>query len=92
MHEANRECIWLRSIIKYIWKLSKLSSIKDNSKLLHKDNIIYIAQNKEGYIYIYIYNVTKLSISPQTSTLIKSKRMVELVYNRFNHVIIYQIY
>jgi hypothetical protein len=36
IHEASRECIWLRSIIQHIWEKCSLSTIKDKP-----DNIIW---------------------------------------------------
>ena len=37
IHEANRECIWLRSMIQYIRELCGLSSIKGDPTILFED-------------------------------------------------------
>ena len=50
IHEASRECIWLRSMIQHIKKSCGLPSIKDNSTTLFEDNVACIAQIKGGYI------------------------------------------
>ena len=44
IHEASRECIWLRSMIQYIQESCKLPSIKDNPTTLFEDNVACIAQ------------------------------------------------
>ena len=50
IHEASRECVWLRSMIQHIQETCGLPSIKGNATKLHEDNIICIAQIKEGFI------------------------------------------
>ncbi|CAL2237733.1 unnamed protein product [Prunus armeniaca] len=50
LHEASRECIWLRSMIQHIRETSGLSSIKNSPTLLYEDNAAYIAQITNGYI------------------------------------------
>ena len=50
MHEASRECIWLRSMIQHIQESCGLPSIKDNPTTLFEDNAACIAQIKGGYI------------------------------------------
>ena len=50
IHEASRECIWLRSMIQHIQKSCRLLSIKDSPTTLFEDNAICIAQIKGGYI------------------------------------------
>ena len=49
IHEASRECIWLRSIIQHIKESCGLPSIKDSTTLF-EDNAACIAQLKGGYI------------------------------------------
>ncbi|RVW81532.1 Retrovirus-related Pol polyprotein from transposon TNT 1-94 [Vitis vinifera] len=50
IHEASRECIWLRSMIQHIRESCGLSSIKGDPKTLFEDNAACIAQITEGYI------------------------------------------
>ena len=50
IHEASRECIWLRSMIHHIQESCRLSSVKDKPTILFEDNAACIAQIKEGYI------------------------------------------
>ena len=50
IHEASRECIWLRSMTHYIQETCGLSSQKDTPTILYEDNAACIAQLKGGYI------------------------------------------
>ena len=50
IHEANHECIWLRSMIQYIRESCRLSSIKGDPTILFENNVACIAQIKGGYI------------------------------------------
>ena len=50
MHEASKECVWLRSMIQHIRESCGLSSIKNNPTVLYEDNDACIAQIKGGYI------------------------------------------
>ena len=50
LHEASRECIWLRSMIQHIREKCGLTSIKDSPTILYEDNVACIAQIKGGYI------------------------------------------
>jgi len=50
IHEASRECIWLRSMIQYIRELCGLSSMKDAPRILFEDNVSCIAQIIKGHI------------------------------------------
>ena len=50
MHEASRECVWLRSMIQHIRESCGLSSIKNNPTVLYEDNAACIAQIKGRYI------------------------------------------
>ncbi|XP_059637403.1 secreted RxLR effector protein 161-like [Cornus florida] len=50
IHEAGRECIWLRSVIQHIRESCGLSSIKDSPTILYEDNTICNTQVRRGYI------------------------------------------
>uniref|UniRef100_A0A2N9G9W6 Reverse transcriptase Ty1/copia-type domain-containing protein n=2 Tax=Fagus sylvatica TaxID=28930 RepID=A0A2N9G9W6_FAGSY len=50
IHEASRECVWLRSVIQHIREKCGLSSIKDNPTILYEDNAACITQIRGGYI------------------------------------------
>ena len=50
IHEANRECIWLRSMIHHIQESCGLFSVKDKPTILFEDNAACIVQIKGGYI------------------------------------------
>ena len=43
MHEASRECVWLRSMIEHIRKSCGLSSIKNKPIVLYENNVACIA-------------------------------------------------
>ncbi|WZZ32928.1 hypothetical protein YC2023_016329 [Brassica napus] len=49
LHEASRECVWLRSISRHI---CSSSGIEENTEptILYEDNAACVAQTKEGYI------------------------------------------
>ena len=50
LHEASRECVWLRSLIQHIQNTCGLSSGKLNTMTIYEDNTACIAQLKDGYI------------------------------------------
>ena len=50
LHEANCECIWLRSMIQHIQESCGLPFSKDNPTTLFEDNAACITQIKGGYI------------------------------------------
>jgi hypothetical protein len=50
IHEASRECIWLRSLIQHIREKCDLSTIKDSPTILYEDNAACITQIRGGYI------------------------------------------
>jgi hypothetical protein len=50
IHEASRECVWLRSVIQYIQEKCRLSSIKGSPTILYEDNVACIPQIRGGYI------------------------------------------
>lgn len=50
IHEASRECVWLRSMIHYIRSTCALPSATDTPTILNEDNAACIAQITGGYI------------------------------------------
>ena len=50
MHEASRECVWLRSLIHHVRSTCGLSSSKMSPTIIYEDNTACISQLKEGYI------------------------------------------
>lgn len=50
IHEASRECVWLRSVIHHIREASGLLSNKNVPTILYEDNAACIAQLEGGYI------------------------------------------
>ena len=50
IHEASRECVWLRSVIQHIQGKCGLSSIKGSPTILYEDNTVCITQIRGGYI------------------------------------------
>ena len=50
IHEASRECIWLRLMIQHVQESCRLPFIKDNPTTLFEDNAAYIAHIKIIYI------------------------------------------
>ena len=50
IHEASRECVWLRSIINHIHKTCGLSYQREVPTILYEDNTTCIAQLMAGYI------------------------------------------
>ena len=50
IHEASRECVWLRSMIQLIQELCGLPSIKASLTTLFENNVVCIAHIKGGYI------------------------------------------
>ena len=50
IHEASRECMWLRSMIQHIRDSSGLSPISNTATSIYEDNIACIAQLKGGNI------------------------------------------
>ncbi|KAK2436707.1 putative mitochondrial protein [Trifolium repens] len=50
LHEASRECVWLRSLTQHIQKNCGLSSGRMDATIIYEDNTACIAQLKEGYI------------------------------------------
>ena len=45
LHEATRECVWLRVVIEYIRSTSGLSSINDAPITIHEDNTVCTSKN-----------------------------------------------
>ena len=50
IHEASRECMWLRSMIQHIRDSSGLSPISNTTTSLYEDNTACITELKGGYI------------------------------------------
>ena len=50
LHEAVRECIWLRSVITHIRGASGLDSTTEEPTCIYEDNAACIEQMKQGYI------------------------------------------
>ena len=50
IHEASRECIWLRSVIQHIREDCGISTGKEAPTVMYEDNAACIAQLKDGYI------------------------------------------
>ncbi|KAM6544156.1 hypothetical protein CsatB_028208 [Cannabis sativa] len=50
IHEASRECVWLRSMTQHIRGTCGLTSNKEVPTILYEDNAACIAQLKGGYI------------------------------------------
>ncbi|XP_051139134.1 secreted RxLR effector protein 161-like [Andrographis paniculata] len=89
IHEASRECVWLRLMTYLIKKNCGLISGKRKSPTtIYEDNAACIAQLKGGYIK---GDRTK-HISQSFSLLTICKRMVILMCNISDHLKILQIY
>ncbi|KAJ9561004.1 hypothetical protein OSB04_006164 [Centaurea solstitialis] len=50
IHEASRECVWLRNVIQHIRGSCGVITDKEPPTVLYEDNAACIAQLKEGYI------------------------------------------
>ncbi|XP_049394879.1 uncharacterized protein LOC125859221 [Solanum stenotomum] len=50
IHEASRECVWLRSVTQHIQEACGLPLKEDMSTTLYEDNVACIAQLRGGYI------------------------------------------
>ena len=50
LHEASRECFWLRSMIHHIASSCGLQSIREKPTTLYEDNTACITQIKAGFI------------------------------------------
>ncbi|KAI3821171.1 hypothetical protein L1987_08729 [Smallanthus sonchifolius] len=50
IHEASRECVWLRNVIQHINGSCGISSENKEPTIIHEDNAACITQLKEGYI------------------------------------------
>ncbi|KAJ9566528.1 hypothetical protein OSB04_002494 [Centaurea solstitialis] len=50
IHEASRECVWLRNVIQHIRGSCGIITDKEPPTVLYEDNAACIAQLKEGYI------------------------------------------
>ena len=61
IHEASRECVWLRSINQHILQLCGLSVQTKTPTILYEDNAACITQLKGGYIKGDEQNIFHLS-------------------------------
>jgi len=50
LHEASRECVWLRSLIQHIQESCGSSIGRTDATIIYEDNTACIAQLKDGYI------------------------------------------
>ena len=50
LHEAGKECYWLRSVIRHIRRTCDLPSVTENPTTIYEDNAACIAQVKGGFI------------------------------------------
>ncbi|GJZ41201.1 hypothetical protein Tco_0588087 [Tanacetum coccineum] len=50
IHDASRECVWLRSVIQHIRESCGISSGQEAPAVIHEDNATCIAQLKDEYI------------------------------------------
>ncbi|XP_031264650.1 uncharacterized protein LOC116122991 [Pistacia vera] len=50
LHEANQECVWLRSVIHDIESTCKLPCTLDASTIINEDNVACIVEVRGGYI------------------------------------------
>ncbi|XP_057246703.1 uncharacterized protein LOC130589458 [Beta vulgaris subsp. vulgaris] len=88
IHEASRECVWLRSVIQHIREDCGISIGKEAPTVMYEDNAACIAQLKEGYIK---GDRTK-HILPKFSSPMNCRRMVMYRFYRFVQVKIWQTY
>ncbi|KAL0337645.1 UNVERIFIED_CONTAM: Retrovirus-related Pol polyprotein from transposon TNT 1-94 [Sesamum calycinum] len=50
LYEVGRECVWLRSLIRYVCESCGLEPIEKSPTVIYEDNAACIAQIKDGYI------------------------------------------
>ncbi|GJS75881.1 hypothetical protein Tco_0725762 [Tanacetum coccineum] len=79
IHEASRECVWLRSVIQHIRESCGISSGQEAPTIIHEDNATCIAQLKDGYIK---GDRTKHNL-PNFFSLVTCRRVVTLLFKRF---------
>ena len=88
LHEASRECVWLRSVIQHIQSTCQLPPVTNSPTVIYEDNAACIAQIKGG-----TSKGTERSIYHQNSfTLMNSKKVDKLMSDRYVLQIILQIY
>ncbi|BBG93793.1 NAC domain containing protein 25 [Prunus dulcis] len=68
LHEASRECVWLRSVIHHIRSTCALPSTTDTPTILNEDNAACIAQITGGYIKVTGPNTYHQSFSIHMSS------------------------
>jgi hypothetical protein len=92
IHEASRECVWLRSVIQHIQEKCGLSSIKESLTTLYEDNVACITQIRGGYIKIVVnyYNggfYRTYMFRMDSETLLKFAELFSFTYcNYFIHL------
>ena len=73
IHEASRECVWLRSIINHIHKTCGFSYQREVPTILYEENTACIAQLKAEYIKGTTYKeIQRTSIQNWTMTAQRS--------------------
>ena len=50
LHEASKECVWLRSLVQSIQITCRLPTVQETPTILFEDNVACIAQIKGGYV------------------------------------------
>jgi len=86
LHEASKECRWLRSILQHIQGASGLT-IDKNPTILYEDNVACVTQMKEGYIKSDRTKHIPLSSSHSHKNLKETKKWI---FNIFVRVIMWQ--
>jgi len=85
IHEASRDCVWLRSVIQYIRENYGLSLIINSQTIIYENNAARITQIRGGYIkgdrtkHIALIFFIHMS----------SRRVVILMSSKYDHVIIW---
>ena len=80
LHEAGKECYWLRSVIRHIRRTCDLPSVTDNPTTIYEDNAACIAQVKGGFIKGDKTNISHLS----SSIFMSSRRPKKLQFSKFD--------
>ena len=79
IHEASRECVWLRWMIQHIQESRGFPFIKDNLTTLFEDNVACIAHIKGGYS-----KEIELNTFLQSSFIhMNSRKVVKLMFNKY---------
>jgi len=81
LHEASKECRWLRSVLRHIQGASGLK-VDKNSTILYEDNAACVTQMKEGYIKSDRTKHIPLSSSHSRKNLKETKRWIFIIFVR----------